>query len=463
MSHLPITLTNYSLILPHKTCFEDFSTNIYPGSRVAIIGNNGSGKSSLLKMITAGFAKDMAFGYVPQIVQTFENFSGGQRFNKALTEALANNPDVLLLDEPTNHLDLHNRKSLIRMLKAFDRTVLIVTHDLELLRNSTDTIWHIDNGKIHLFTGNYNDYMHEVMVKRSSLEQELFRLENQKKEVHLQLMKEQKRASASKAKGEKHIKQRKWPTIVSSAKAGRAEETSGHKKSDISNKKQDVINKLSEFRLPEIINPKFSLTAADIAGKTLVSISQASVGYSEKQILSNINFSVGGNENIAIAGDNGSGKSSLIKAILSDKAINKAGDWHVPALKDIGYLDQHYSTLDPNKTLFDVIHDAVPSWSHAEVRRHLNDFLFRKNEEVMAKTATLSGGEKCRLSLAQIAAISPKLLILDEITNNLDLETRQHVIEVLAVYSGAMIVISHDEDFLKQININCYYDVKEFT
>ncbi len=119
--------------------------------------------------------------------------------------------------------------------------------------------------------------------------------------------------------------------------------------------------------------------------------------------------------------------------------------------EDIGYLDQHYGTLIPDKTVIETISDLVPAWSHAEIRRHLNDFLFRKNEEVNSPVSTLSGGEKARLSLAQIAAKTPKLLILDEITNNLDLETKEHVVQVLKAYPGAMIVISHEADFWRKL------------
>lgn len=100
------------------------------------------------------------------------------------------------------------------------------------------------------------------------------------------------------------------------------------------------------------------------------------------------------------------------------------------------------------------------TWSHAEIRRHLNDFLFRKNEEVNALVSTLSGGEKARLSLVQIAVKTPKLLILDEITNSLDLETRDHVIQVLKNYPGVMVVISHDEDFLKAIHVSVFYGIE---
>lgn len=449
MSHKPLALNNLSLEFPHKTCFTDFSVTINYGNHVAIIGRNGSGKSSLLGMLRVK-SPNITIGYVPQIIENFSDLSGGERFNAALTEALSNDPDILLLDEPTNHLDLKNRRSLIRSLKSFSGTLIIVSHDVELLRNSIDRFWHIDNGRITIFSGNYDDYIHEIKTKRYSIETELARLDRQKKDMHQSLMQEQIRAAKSKQKGQKAIEQRKWPTIVSKSKALQAQETSGSKKSAIDHKKQGLIDKLADLRLPEVIMPKFSLSSTDIGDRSVVSIQDASIGYADP-ILQNINLELGSKRRIAIKGNNGSGKTTLIKAILNDASINKAGNWYVT--RDIGYLDQHYSTLDPNLTVLETI-------DIADKRRHLNDFLFRKSEEVNAKVSTLSGGEKARLSLAQIAAITPKLLILDEITNNLDLETRQHVIEVLKNYPGAIIVISHDENFLKEIGIEDFYMIE---
>ncbi|MDP3385800.1 MAG: ATP-binding cassette domain-containing protein, partial [Eubacteriales bacterium] len=456
MSHKPISFQNIGLSFPQKVCFEEFTTQIYPGSRIAIIGQNGSGKSTLLKMLQGmvepsqgevHIPADIVFGYVPQVIEDFDSMSGGERLNESLTQSLALNPHVLLLDEPTNHLDLRNRRSLMRMLRNYRGTLIIVSHDVELLRTCVDALWHIENSQVHIFSGKYDDYMTEVSMKRASLEQDLSRLDRQKKDTHQALMKEQTRAAKSRAKGEKHIEQRKWPTVVSKAKAMKSAETSGRKKAAIDSKKQDLVQRLSELRLSEILKPKFSLTASDIRSKNLVSIENGACGY-DASILQGINLSVGSQERLAIRGDNGSGKTTLLKAILGDSIVTKSGQWRIPSPEDIGYLDQHYSTLDPQKSVLETIYDLVPTWPHAELRRHLNDFLFRKNEEVNALVSTLSGGEKARLSLAQIAAKTPRLLILDEITNNLDFETRDHVIQVLTEYPGAMIVISHDEAFL---------------
>ena len=472
MIHKPIQIKNLQLSFPHKTCFDDFTVQIPYGSRIAIIGRNGCGKTTLLQILngmvepTSGdvlSADDVIIGFVPQIVEEFDSLSGGQRLNAAVTQALSLEPNVLLLDEPTNHLDRHNRKSLMRMLQSYPGTLIIVSHDTELLRHCIDTLWHIDNGKIHMFSGNYDDYIREIRNRRSSLEQEITRLDRQKKDMHHALMKEQKRAAKSKAKGEKSIHQRKWPTIVSTAKAGRAEETSGLKKSAIDHKKQNLTEQLSNLRLPEIIVPKFSLNSADIGDRTIVSISDGKVGYAgEVTLLQKISLSISSRDRIAIQGDNASGKSTLIKAIMDDTCVIKSGNWYAPKISDIGYLDQHYGTLSAEKTVLETIAELVPTWTHIEVRRHLNDFLFRKNEEVNALVRTLSGGEKARLSLAQIAAKTPKLLILDEITNNLDLETKEYVTQVLKAYPGAMIVISHEADFLEEIGINEVVDVNKF-
>lgn len=458
MMHKPVILNNLNLSFPHKICFENFSTQINCGSRIAIIGRNGSGKSTLLKMIQNHLNLDIRVAYVPQIIEDFNTLSGGQRFNKMLTKALNINPNLLLLDEPTNHLDALNRKSLMRMLKFYNGTLIIVTHDLELMTNCLHTIWHIDNEKIQLFTGHYDDYNREIRQKRASIEKEISRLDSEKKQLHHTLMKEQSRSAKSRRKGEKSIKDRKWPTIVSNAKALRAEETSGRKKNQIVNKKNELTEKLSALQLTQIILPTFSITASDIGNQTLVSVNNGSVGY-EKPLIQDIYLSLTAKDRLGILGDNGSGKTTLIKAIIDDEYVKKTGDWYTPNKNDIGYLDQHYQSLNSSQTVLESLIECVPTWDQLKIRRHLCDFLFRKNEEVNALIRTLSGGEKARLSLALIAAKTPKVLILDEVTNNVDLETRDHIIQVLKAYPGLIIAISHDNDFMASIGVNLSFRV----
>ncbi|HHF7373005.1 ABC-F family ATP-binding cassette domain-containing protein [Legionella bozemanae] len=470
MMHKPIQFKDLCLSFPHKTCFVDFGGQISYGSRIAIIGRNGSGKSTLLKLLagilepTDGdicFPKELNIGYVPQIIEEFDSLSGGQRFHKLLTQALASDPDLLMLDEPSNHLDRTNRRSLMRMLADYRNTLIMVTHDIELLQSTIDTIWHIDDAEVRVFTGCYEDYLREINIQRSTIEGEIADLIRQKKQIHSDMMREQARAKSSRTQGEKHIQQRKWPTIVSQSKARNAQETSGRKKSAINQKKQELTQRLSALYVPEVIHPKFAVHGVE-TNQTLVTVSEGTVGYEQNNsILRELSFSIKACERIAIHGNNGSGKSTLLKAILNNKAVIKEGAWAVPHTHEIGYLDQHYNNLPSEKTVWDVISYFLTDKSYNEIRSYLNDFLFRKNEEINALVSTLSGGEKARLSLAQIAAITPKLLVLDEITNNLDRETRAHVIQVLKVYPGAMIVISHDPDFLSAIEVTDEYEIKD--
>jgi ATPase subunit of ABC transporter with duplicated ATPase domains len=339
----------------------------------------------------------------------------------------------------------------MRMLEGYFGTLMIVTHDRELLRRCTDILWHIDDGKITIFRGNYDDYMEEMRTKRQSITRQLELLEREKKSLHQNLMREQEHVAKSRSSGKKKIADKKWMKSVGDLKVMKAEKSQGDKLKTIDEKKQTLSKQLSEIRLPEIIVPKFHLSYHDVGDKTLVSIVDGSIGYGDEIIVQNINMSIKSRERVAVVGNNGSGKTTLVRAILGDVNITKSGDWHAPNPRDIGYLDQHYGNLDPEKSAVKIISDANSAWTHGEIRRHLNDFLFRKNEEVNTPSKNLSGGERARLSLSKIAVNPPKLLILDEVTNNIDLETRDHLIEILREYPAAMIIISHDDDFLNEI------------
>lgn len=465
--HQPISLKDVSLSFSNKNCFDGFSTQIYPGSRIAIIGRNGSGKSCLLNILRQRLSpsegqvilpNNLCIGYVEQTISDFDDLSGGQRLNKRLTEALARSPDVLLLDEPTNHLDLANRKSLIRMLQTYQGTLIIVSHDTEVLRTCIQMLWHIDHHKVHEFSGSYDDYIREIKLKRTSLEKELSVLKREKKETHTDLMKEQQRANKRKAYGKKKYAGDK---LALRGKQAQGQATCNKNNKFINDKKNNLLEQLSGLYLPEIIIPKFSLSSKKSSNGTILSLSNTDIGYEKGNILlKKVNLSISAKERVALCGKNASGKSTLFKAILGAPHIVKTGQWHLPNPDHIGYLDQHYSNLDPKLSVLEHVRTLRPDWHETEARRHLNDFLFRKNEEVLQLAVHLSGGEKARLSLSLIAAKTPRLLLLDEITNNLDLETKEHVIQVLKAYPGAMVIVSHEEDFIQSIDITHKYQIQ---
>jgi ATPase subunit of ABC transporter with duplicated ATPase domains len=441
-----------------------FSYQIHNGHSIAIIGRNGSGKSTLLNMIKSeAESQDFVTGYVPQIIDNKDSFSGGEKFMQALMEEISKEPDLLLLDEPTNHLDDKNRSNLFHILDSFNGTKIIVSHDKELNINM-GILWHIHNEKVSVFTGNYNDYIARQEREYKSLENEVSRLSQEKKNIHNSLMKEQERASKSKTKGQKSIDNRKWPTITSKCKINRAAAAAGKKKSDLSKSRSKLGDKLDKLYLPEKLTPKFHINHELIAGKNLVNISNGMIYYEKgKPILKEINIIIESGSKVLIKGSNASGKTSLIKAILGEAEIIKQGSWQVIGNEYIGYLCQHYSNLNPNQTPYELIESSRKDWNRDDVRKHLNDFLLRKNEEVFCKINDLSGGEKARLSLCHIASNAPKLLILDEITNNIDLETKHHISQILKAYEGSLIIISHDKAFVDELDIDQVIDVETFA
>lgn len=457
--HTPIKIVEFSLSFGEKTCFTDFHYVIYPGEKIAIIGDNGSGKSSLLNAI-AELSRDLhiTVGYVPQIIEDFTTLSGGQRFNKRLSMVLASSPCILLLDEPTNHLDKDNRQSLMRLLKNTSVTQIIASHDVELLNHHIDTLWHIVNGQIRVIHGKYADYVEQLQQEKDALAYQITQLKRAKKEQHEALMTEQERRKKKKAHGEKKYDGDK---IALRSAQGRGQRTANKNSAYLNQVKTQINDQWHQLWQPEDIQYAFDFIPG-VDKKSVVNIQEGSCGYALPCLLQNIAFNLSGGDRVALSGSNGSGKSLLVKAILGNSTVQRTGEWHVPADNDIAYLDQHYSALPNDKTVIGYLETLEPHFTHAEWRHFLNQFLFRKNDEVYRPIRFLSGGEKARLSLAAIALKRPKLLILDEVTNNIDLTTKTHITQILKTYSGALLIISHEADFIRAIDVNEVQDVRQW-
>lgn len=466
---LPIILRDVALFFPHKICFEHVSTVLEPGARVGITGPNGSGKSTLLNMLRGvvpcsegriDVPPAVHMAHVPQVVDfdlekapepddSEDSLSGGQRLYRAIGAALAGDPDVLLLDEPTNHLDARHRVGLLRLLERFRGTLVVVSHDETLLRRM-QVLWRLRDGTLTVFPGNLDDCLREERVRRRQLDAEDAALRRERKNVRAALQQEQQRRASSARKGKKKFADDK---MQATAARNRAEKNGSERRLRERRDRVDAAGR--DLRLPETLNLRFQLCGERERGNVLT-ITDGSLTYAgaPSPVLQHLFLTLTGGERLAVHGDNGSGKTTLLRGILEDPALERRGFWSTPSLKHIGYLDQHYAVLgDQRRSVLDVLRETLPDWDAAQLRRWLNDFLFRKNEEVFCPISALSGGERARLCLAVLAARAPRLLLLDEVTNNLDVDARSHVIEVLRACPCAMLLVSHDAAFLDAVNV----------
>ncbi len=466
MSHKPIFIDTISLILQDKICFEEFSAIIQPSARLAIIGPNGSGKSTLLRILqgqvepTQGrvtASANLAWGSVPQLILDAQELSGAQRFHACLSQELAKDPDVLCLDEPTNHLDVKNKKALLRMLERYEGTLLVVSHDTDLLEQvGFDQIWDVRSGTITVFSGTYREYLYKQHKEQEARVAERVRVQKERRKLERQVQQEQKRAASSK----KANQDEKDQLLLGALREWGAQTAAKNHRVLLERREQLAAASANNF-IAQPLKPDFTIGGKQAkSNKLLVEIQEGSCGY-QTMFLKDINFQLAAASRVALVGDNGSGKSTFFKALLGDASVLTEGQWRMPPRSQVGHLDQQYGTLNSQKTVYETVRDVLPGADEQLIRKQLNNFLFKTQEEVHRPTALLSGGERVRLSLALIALQNPALLLLDEPTNNVDLETKEHILQVLQAYPGALVVISHDQSFLDKLELGATYEVAQ--
>lgn len=360
----------------------------------------------------------MGLGFKPEDFhrQTRE-FSGGWRMRIELAKLLLAKHDVLLLDEPTNHLDITSIIWLESFLKDFEGAILMVSHDRTFLDNITKRTVEIVNGKVYDYPVPYTKFVALREERRTLQMQEQ---KNQEKEIkHTEELIEKFRYKASKA-----------------AFA------------------QNLIKKLDKMERIEIDDDdsrkiNFRFPPAPRSGKVVVKAENLAKYYGEKKIFKSVNLEVNRGERIAFVGQNGQGKSTLVKIIA--EALAHEGKLELGHNVELGYYAQEQAkTLDGDKTLLNTIEDAAPEDLRKKARDFLGAFLF-SGEDVDKKVKVLSGGEKGRLALCKLLLFPHNLLVMDEPTNHLDLKSKDMLKQALLNYDGTLIVVSHDRHFLQNL------------
>jgi ATPase subunit of ABC transporter with duplicated ATPase domains len=399
------------------------------------------------------------------LARLFGQLSGGEASRLLFAKCLLQNPDFIMLDEPTNHLDELNRNLLYAMVRNYTKGLLVISHDRQLLR-LMDTIIEITSNAAKMYGGNYDFYIQQKAAERSALEQQILAAE-------CELKKEQHTAAAVAAsrkklnvRAEKNSAKSGIPKILLNQRRGKGERTLA-RITEVHEKKliriQSRITELKE-NLPVKNKLKFDLPAdPGYRGKILIKAEGINFGYNETMLWQqSIDFTLYSRERISLAGNNGSGKTTLVN-LLTGKLHPVCGSIICNKIR-IGVIDQTYELINPDLTVLENVRQyALSNVQEHDLRIRLGRFLFFK-EEVFKRAKDLSGGEECRLAMACLLTVSnePDLIILDEPTNNLDLDGIEQLQNALRQFSGALLVISHDKDFLESIGIDTVLDLSRY-
>ncbi len=364
-----------------------------------------------------GVAKGLGFTE-GELSKKISTLSGGQKTRVALSKLLLQSPDLIILDEPTNHLDLGAIRWLENYLLNYKGAVVIVSHDRYFLDKIADKVVEVENCKVSTFMGNYSAYA---------------------------VKKEQKRAAQWNAYIKQQAEIKHQEEVIAKLKSFNREKSIKRAES-----REKMLDKIEVLDKPVDVNDSMKITLKPNceSANDVLTVEGLSKSFGNEKLFEGLDFEIKKGEHVAIIGDNGTGKTTLLKIINQAERMD-AGKITLGVKVNIGYYDQEHHVLHDDKTLFQEISDAYPTLNNTEIRNTLAAFLFT-GEDVFKRIGDLSGGEKGRVSLAKLMLSEANFLILDEPTNHLDITSKEILESAISGYEGTVLYVSHDRYFINK-------------
>ena len=398
----------------------------------SLSGDALSARLDTYTRLTAAFERENGYAYESEIAgvlkglgfdeeefsKKVDTLSGGQKTRVSLGKLLLTRPDILLLDEPTNHLDLNSIAWLETYLMNYHGAVLIVSHDRYFLNRVVTKVLEIEQGSLTTYLGNYSDY---AVKKQQIREARLKEYLNQQQEIRHQ------------------------EAVIEKLRSFNREKSIRREESRVK-----MLDKMERVEKPVEMNTEIHLTLepAIVSGNDVLSVEHLSKSFPGQTLFTDANFEIKRGEHVAVIGDNGTGKTTLLK-ILNQVVPADTGTFSLGTNVQIGYYDQEHHVLHMDKTIFEEISDDYPSLTNTRIRSILAAFLFT-GDDVFKRIGDLSGGERGRVSLAKLMLSEANFLILDEPTNHLDIVSKEILEKALNDYTGTILYVSHDRYFINQ-------------
>ncbi|HFI0227042.1 TPA: ABC-F type ribosomal protection protein Vga(F) [Streptococcus suis] len=428
-----------------RSLFTIQQLSLQAGQKVGLVGNNGVGKSTFLKILL-GLDRDFAgqievkadWAYVPQL-QERSSLSGGEQVWKSIQEAFAQRPQLLIMDEPTANLDQEHQEKLIKQIKRYRGSLLVVSHDRHFLNQIASHIWHLEEGKVQVYLGNYEAFVESRRARREG-QQEAYE-SYQKKVTQLKKAQHERQVKSQKmGKKKKGISSSEWKVSATMGSYD-SQAKSMAKSAKHLEKRIERLEKVSQPRREAHIKME-SKGALDTDLHRLFLLQAGQVFVDEVYLFDFPQLGMTFGDKLALVGSNGTGKTSFVRKLISKELEG----YYNPKLK-IAYFSQDLTSLNEEETAF--VNASSTSLQDRVTVLNLLGMLGLSYDKAQQKVANLSGGERVRLSLAKVLLADANLLILDEPTNFLDMAAIEALETFLKEYEGSVLLVSHDQQFVE--------------